>query len=86
MYWGLHINSIILGDFPLEESVVGKIELKVLEIFGSYEYIIWIGKTYFSKYMNNDICRRIWDVVDGEDVFRFICDKNLATVLIKYNH
>ena len=57
--------------------MIGKISPKVLEIFGSYEYIIKIEEIFFDKYKENYICSRIFDEVDGEDVFRFICDKKL---------
>ena len=56
--------------------MIGKIEPKILEIFGSYEYITSIEKLFFQNYIENNICRRIWDIIEGEDVFRFICEKD----------
>ena len=39
-------------------------------------HITSIEKIYFQKYIENQICRRIWDELDGEDIFRFICEKD----------
>ena len=57
--------------------MIGKIEPNILEIFGSYEYIKAIEEIYFEKYKNKNICRRKFDKINGEDIFRFVCDKDM---------
>ena len=76
IYWGFHISSIKFSGLTISDYMVGKIEPKILEIFGSYEYITSIEKLFFQNYIENNICRRIWDIIEGEDVFRFICEKD----------
>ena len=56
--------------------MIGKIEPNILEIFGSYEYINATEVYFFEKYKKNQICRRIFDKINGEDVHRIICDKD----------
>ena len=76
LYWGMHISSIKYYGITKTDNIIGKIDPKILEIFGSYEYITSIGKIFFQKYIDEQICRRIWDEINGEDVFRFICEKS----------
>ena len=76
IYWGMHISSIKFYGLTISDNMIGRIEPKILEIFASYEYITSIEKIYFQKYIENQICRRIWDELDGEDIFRFICEKD----------
>jgi len=76
LYWGMHISSIKYYGITMSDSIIGKIDPKILEIFGSYEYITSIGKIFFQKYIDGQICKRIWDEINGEDVFRFICEKS----------
>ena len=76
IYWGFHISSIKFSGLTISDYMIGKIEPKILEIFGSYEYITSIEKLFFQNYIENNICRRIWDIIEGEDVFRFICEKD----------
>jgi hypothetical protein len=76
LYWGMHISSVKFYGITMNDNIIGKIDPKILEIFGSYEYITTIGKIFFQKYIDNNICKRIWDEVNGEDVFRFICEKD----------
>jgi hypothetical protein len=71
----MHISSVKFYGITMNDNIIGKIDPKILEIFGSYEYITTIGKIFFQKYIDNNICKRIWDEVNGEDVFRFICEK-----------
>lgn len=76
LYWGMHISSVKFYGITMNDNIIGKIDPKILEIFGSYEYITTIGKIFFQKYIDDNICKRIWDEVNGEDVFRFICEKD----------
>ena len=77
IFWGIQFSAIKFDKITMTDLMLGKIEPKILEIFGSYEYINKIEEIFFKKYKDNNICRRIFDEVNGEDVFRFICDKNL---------
>ena len=77
IYWGIHISSIKFSGLTISDNMPGRIEPKILEIIGSYEYIISIEKLFFQNYIdNNKICRRIWDIIEGEEIFRFICEKD----------
>ena len=77
IFWGIQFSAIKFDKITMTDIMIGKIDLKNLEIFGSYEYILKIEEIFFDKYKENYICSRTFDEVDGEDVFRFICDKNL---------
>ena len=77
IFWGIQFSAIKFDKITMTDLMLGKIEPKILEIFGSYEYINKIEEIFFKKYKDNNICRRIFDEVNGEDVFRYICDKNL---------
>ena len=77
IFWGIQFSAIKFDEITMTDIMIGKIDLKNLEIFGSYEYILKIEEIFFDKYKENYICSRTFDEVDGEDVFRFICDKNL---------
>ena len=76
LYWGINIPSIKINRLTISDNMIGKIEPKILEIFGSYEYITYIEKIYFQNYYDKQICRRIWDIIEGIDVFRFVCEKD----------
>ena len=76
LYWGMHISSVKFYGITMNDNNIGKIDPKILEIIGSYEYITSIGKIFFQKYIDDNICRRIWDEINGEDVFRYICEKD----------
>ena len=56
--------------------MIGKIDPKFLDIIGPYEYIIAIEEIFFESYKNKSICKRVFDKLDGEDIFRIICDKD----------
>ena len=73
----MHISSIKFYGLTISDNMIGRIEPKILEIFASYEYITSIEKIYFQKYIENQICRRIWDELDGEDIFRFLCEYSI---------
>ena len=76
LFWGLNINSIKFDNVTINNDLmIGKIEPKILEIFGAYEYIKEIEEIFFGKYKENNICRRIIDKLIGEDIYRFVCDK-----------
>ena len=77
IFWGIQFSAIKFDEITMTDLMLGKVEPKILEIFGSYEYIIKIEEIFFKKYKDNNICKRIFDEVNGEDVFRFTCDKNL---------
>ena len=76
IYRGFHISSIKFRGLTLNDYMIGRIEPKVLEIFGSYEYLTSIEKIFFQNYIENNICRRILDVIEREDVFRFTCQRD----------
>ena len=77
IFWGIQFSAIKFAHITMTDLMLGKLEPKILEIFGSYEYIIKIEEIFFKKYKDDGICRRIFDELNGEDVFRFTCDKNL---------
>ena len=76
LYWGINIPSIKFNKLTINDNMIGKIEPKILEIFGSYEYITSIEKLFFQNYFDKQICMRIWDIIEGIDVFRFVCEKD----------
>lgn len=79
IFWGIQFSSLQFADITItdiENIMIGKIEPTILEIFGSYEYINATEVYFFEKYKKNQICRRIFDKINGEDVHRIICDKD----------
>ena len=77
IFWGIQFTAIKFGEITMTDIMIGKIIPNILEIFGSYEYLTKIEELFFEKYKENFVCKRIFDEVNGEDVFRFTCDKNL---------
>ena len=75
IFWGIQFSSIKFWNKTISDIMIGKIEPKILEIFGSNEYIEAIEEIFFDEYKKKDICKRTFDKVLGEDVHRFICDK-----------
>ena len=77
IFWGIQFSAIKFGQKTINDLNIGKIEPKFLDIIGPYEYIISIEEIFFEKYKNKDICKRIFDKLDGEDIFRYVCDKDM---------
>ena len=77
IFWGIQFSVIKFGQKTINDLNIGKIEPKFLDIIGPYEYIIAIEEIFFEKYKNKDICKRIFDKLDGEDIFRYVCDKDM---------
>ena len=77
IFWGIQFSVIKFGQKTINDLNIGKIEPKFLDIIGPYEYIISIEEIFFEKYKNKDICKRIFDKLDGEDIFRYVCDKDM---------
>ena len=77
IFWGIQFSAIKFGQKTINDLNIGKIEPKFLDIIGPYEYIIAIEEIFFEKYKNKDICKRIFDKLDGEDIFRYVCDKDM---------
>ena len=77
IFWGILFSAIKFGQKTINDLNIGKIEPKFLDIIGPYEYIISIEEIFFEKYKNKDICKRIFDKLDGEDIFRYVCDKDM---------
>ena len=77
IFWGLQFSAIKFEQKTITDLMIGKIEPNILEIFGSYEYINAIEEVYFEKYKNGNICRKKFDKINGEDIFRFVCDKEM---------
>ena len=77
IFWGLQFSAIKFGQRTITDLMIGKIDPNILEIFGSYEYIKAIEEIYFEKYKNKNICRRKFEKINGEDIFRFVCDKDM---------
>ena len=77
IFWGFQFSALKFAQITLTNYMQGKLYPKISEIIGSYEYISAIEKIFFQKYIdNNYICRRTFDELDGEDIFRFICDED----------
>ena len=77
IFWGLQFSAIKFEQRTITDLMIGKIEPNILEIFGSYEYINAIEEIYFEKYKKGNVCRKKFDKINGEDIFRFVCDKNM---------
>ena len=77
IFWGIQFSAIKFGQKTINDLMIGKIDPKFLDIIGPYEYIISIEEIFFEKYKNKDICKRIFDKLDGEDIFRYVCDKDM---------
>ena len=77
IFWGIQFSVIKFSQKTINDLNIGKIEPKFLDIIGPYEYIISIEEIFFEKYKNKDICKRIFDKLDGEDIFRYVCDKDM---------
>jgi hypothetical protein len=77
IFWGIQFSAIKFGQKTINDLNIGKIEPKFEDIIGPYEYIISIEEIFFEKYKNKDICKRIFDKLDGEDIFRYVCDKDM---------
>ena len=76
IFWGLQFSSIMFAQKTINDLMIGKIDPKFLDIIGPYEYIIAIEEIFFESYKNKSICKRVFDKLDGEDIFRIICDKD----------
>ena len=85
IFWGLQFSAVKFNHTTLTNTMQGKIYPKILEIIGSYEYMKAIEKMFFKSYIDNQICRKKIDIVNGEDVHRFICEKNLFNESDKNN-